>query len=269
MTNSSRSDCCASRFVKDWTIRSDEQLFVLIGAVDRQTPAGEQDFDCAPQSEHYVRKFSRRFEHAVLHHGRGARELIGRGCERVLHFVHFFAGAFDFAAGDGCRVPEQMFDFGDLILGHLGDGRKMLRPLREIAPGLFQLGHHAMRHLQDGLGVVEKVFGAGLKLARPLDDRDHPSGQKEKSEENHSLDDYQQRDRAADDIKYSAIHYSLSIVSSGQWAVIATDYPLSTAHFKVNSPRPPRWPCPDRPFWLRGSLACRLRWLRRIGPFDD
>src|SRR5262245_60278291 len=85
ITNGSRNGHYVSRLVKNLRIKSNEQLFVLIGAVDRQTPAGQQDFECAPQSEHYVRKFSRRFEHAVLHHGRGARELIGRGCERVLH----------------------------------------------------------------------------------------------------------------------------------------------------------------------------------------
>jgi hypothetical protein len=54
ITDGSRNGHYASRLVKNLQIKSNEQLFVLIGAVDRQTPAGEQDFDSAPQSVHYV-----------------------------------------------------------------------------------------------------------------------------------------------------------------------------------------------------------------------
>jgi hypothetical protein len=64
----------------------------------------------------------------------------------------------------------------------------VLRALRKIAPGLFQLGHHAVRHLQDRLGIIEQVFGAGLKLACSLDDRDHSFGQDIKPNKDSRLD---------------------------------------------------------------------------------
>src|SRR5262245_12238757 len=99
-----------------------------------------------------------------------------------------------------------------------------------------------MRHLQDRLGVVEEVFGAGLKLTRPLDDRDHLSGQQVKSDEDPNLDDQQHPDQEGDDIKISASHCSLPEILVGGWWLVgrlvawltqastANRQPLTTNH---------------------------------------